>query len=200
MVTTSNREFYERVLSYRSLCCRTYGGSSKYLSIDESLYPMGKEYWKLTFDDIGFNYRMTDAQAAVGIEQLRKLDRHNQVRIDLAETLTERLQGVPGLILPAINPKGKHVFHVYLIQLQEDFPLTKEDFMWELYTQKGIKAWSHYMLIHLTDPYRAEGHREGECPVAEEVVKRHVTLPIHPRLTREAIDYMADSIRELASR
>ena len=200
MVTTSNQEFYERVLSYRSLCCRTYGGSSKYLAIDESKHPMGKEYWKLIFDDIGFNYRMTDAQAAVGIEQLRKLDRHNQARIALAEHLTERLQEASRITLPAIDPKGKHVFHVYLIQLQEDFPFMKEDFMWELYTQKGIKAWSHYMLVHLTDPYRAEGHKEGECPVAEQLVKRHVTLPIHPRLTEEAIDYMADSILELANR
>jgi perosamine synthetase len=197
MVTTSNQEFYERVLSYRSLCCRTYGGSSKYLPIDEDQHPMGKEYWKLYFDDFGFNYRMTDAQAAVGIEQLKKLDQHNQKRIQLAQRLTERLQGVNGLALPFIDPRGSHVFHIYMIQLEEEFPMSKVDFMWELYTQKGIKAWSHYMLIHLTDPYRAQGHTEGECPVAEEIVTRHVTLPIHPRLSAEAIDYMADSIIEL---
>ena len=65
-VTTSSREFFERILSYRSLCARVYGESDKYLSIDESQYPMGKDYWKLQFDDIGYNFRMTDAQAAVG--------------------------------------------------------------------------------------------------------------------------------------
>ncbi len=199
MVTTNNQDFYERVLSYRSLCCRTYGGSSKYLPIDETRYPMGKEYWKLYFDDIGFNYRMTDAQAAVGIEQLKKLDRHNRRRAALAERLTQRLAGAKGIITPYIDPKGKHVFHIYMIQLAKDFPKKKTDFMWELYTQKGIKAWSHYMLIHLTDPYLSQGHREGECPVAEEVVTRHITLPIHPRLTDEAIDYLADSVIEIAN-
>jgi perosamine synthetase len=199
MLTTSSREFYERVLSYRSLCCRTYGGSSKYLPIDEEQYPMGKEYWKLYFDDIGYNYRMTDAQAAVGIEQLKKLERNNRRRIQLAERLTERLQGVRGLALPIVDPNGKHVFHIYMLQLEDEFPLNKIDFMWELYTQKGIKAWSHYMLIHLTDPYRARGHHEGECPVAEDVVSRHVTLPIHPRLTDQAVDYMAEAIIELAN-
>lgn len=199
MLTTSSREFYERVLSYRSLCCRTYGGSSKYLPIDEEQHPMGKEYWKLYFDDIGYNYRMTDAQAAVGIEQLKKLERHNRRRIQLAERLTERLQGVRGLALPIVDPNGKHVFHIYMLQLEDEFPLNKTDFMWELYTQKGIKAWSHYMLIHLTDPYRARGHHEGECPVAEDVVSRHVTLPIHPRLTDQAVDYMAEAIIELAN-
>jgi perosamine synthetase len=119
MVTTNNQDFYECVLSYRSLCCRTYGGSSKYLPIDEEKYPMGKEYWKLYFDDIGFNYRMTDAQAAVGIEQLHKLERHNRRRIELADRLTNRLHGVKGLSLPYVDPKGKHVFHIYMIQLEK---------------------------------------------------------------------------------
>jgi dTDP-4-amino-4,6-dideoxygalactose transaminase len=56
------------------------------------------------------------------------------------------------------------------------------------------------MLLHLTQPYRQQGHQEGECPVAEVLVDRHVTLPIHPRLTDDAIDYMADCIVEIAGR
>ena len=198
MVTTDHKEFYEKVLSYRSLCCRIYGESDKYLSIDEEKYPMGKEYWKLYFDDIGFNYRMTDAQATVGIEQLKKLEKHNEKRMALAARLTEKLQGVKGLTLPYIDPKGKHVFHIYLVQVEKEFPLSKQDLMWELYMNKGIKAWSHYMPIHLTNPYLAQGHQEGECPVAEAAFKKYVTLPIHPRLTEEAIDYLADSIRALS--
>ena len=200
MVTTNSRELYERVLSYRSLCCRIYGESDKYLSIDEAQYPMGKEYWRLQFDDFGYNFRMIDAQAAVGSVQLTKLDAHNRKRMELAERLTEKLRGVGGIGLPYVDPKGRHVFHIYAIQLELGFPLSKTDFMWELYTQKGIKAWSHYMLVHLTQPYRAQGHAEGECPVAEELVAWHVTLPIHPRLTGEAIDYMAGCIGELARR
>jgi perosamine synthetase len=197
-VTTSSRELFERILSYRSLCCRIYGESDKYLSIDEEQYPMGKEYWKLFFDDIGYNYRMTDAQAAVGLEQLKKLEKHNQKRIELANRLTEKLQGIKGLTLPYVDPRSKHVFHLYLIQIEPDFPLNKIDFMWEMYTQKGIKVWSHYMPIHLTAPYLAQGHEEGECPQAEAAFKRYVSLPLHPRLTDAAIDYMANSIRELA--
>jgi perosamine synthetase len=197
-ITTSRRDLFERALSYRSLCARVYGESDKYLTIDEEKYPMGKDYWKLQFDDIGYNFRMTDAQAAVGLEQLKKLEGHNLKRIELAMRLTEKLQGIPGLTLPYVDPKGKHVFHVYVVQLEKDFPLSKSDFMWEMYTQKGIKVWSHYMPIHLTAPYLAQGHEEGECPVAEEAFKKYVSLPIHPRLTDESIDYMADSIRQLA--
>jgi perosamine synthetase len=197
-VTTSSRAFFESILSYRSLCCRIYGESDKYLSIDEDQYPMEKEYWKLFFDDIGFNYRMTDAQAAVGLEQLKKLEKHNQKRIELAALLTQKLQGIKGLTLPYVDPHGKHVFHLYLLQIEKEFPLNKTDFMWEMYTKKGIKVWSHYMPIHLTAPYLAQGHEEGECPQAEAAFKRYVSLPLHPRLSDKAIDYMADSIRELA--
>lgn len=198
LVTTNSREYFEKILSYRSLCCRIYGPSDKYLSVDEDKYPMGKEYWKLMFDDIGYNYRMTDAQATVGIEQLKKLDGLNTRRIELGMRLFEKLQGIKGLTLPYIDPKGKHVFHLFMVQVEKEFPMSKQDFMWEMYTNKGIKAWSHYMPIHMTDPYVAQGHKEGECPVAEEAFKKYVTLPIHPRLTDEAIDYMAQSIRELA--
>lgn len=198
LVTIKSKKHFENILSYRSLCCRIYGQSDKYLSIDEEEYPMGKEYWKLMFDDIGYNYRMTDAQAAVGLVQLTKLDKMNARRIELATRLTEKLQGVKGLTLPYIDPKGKHVFHLYMVQVEKEFPLNKQDFMWELYTNKGIKAWSHYMPIHLTQPYLKLGHKEGECPMAEAAFKKYVTLPIHPRLTDEAIDYMAQCIIDLS--
>ena len=198
MVTTDSRELYEKVLSYRSLCCRIYGGSDKYLPIDEAKHPMGKEYWRLQFDDLGYNFRMIDAQAAVGIEQLKKLDGFNAKRSELAARLTEKLRGVPGIVLPWVDPKGKHIFHFYLLQLKDKHPLKKADFMWELYTNKGIKAWNHYMPIHLSGPYRARGHREGECPVAEKAHDYFLSLPIHPRLTEEAIDYLAASVAELS--
>jgi perosamine synthetase len=198
MVTTDSRELYEKVLSYRSLCCRVYGGSDKYLPIDEARYPMNKEYWRLQFDDIGYNFRMIDAQAAVGLEQLKKLDGFNATRIELAARLTEKLQGLPGVVLPWVDPKGKHIFHFYVLQLTDRHPLGKTEMMWRLYTEKGIKAWNHYMPIHLSEPYRAQGHREGECPVAEKAHDYFLSLPIHPRLTGEAIDYLAASVAELS--
>ncbi|MDD1678001.1 MAG: DegT/DnrJ/EryC1/StrS family aminotransferase, partial [Methanomicrobiales archaeon] len=134
----------------------------------------------------------------VGIEQLKKLEKHNQKRIELANRLTEKLSGIKGLTLPYVDPRGKHVFHVYVIQVEKDFPLNKTDFMWKMYTEKNIKVWSHYMPIHLTKPYLDRGHEEGECPVAEAAFEKYVSLPIHPRLTDEAIDYMARSILEIS--
>jgi len=70
--------------------------------------------------------------------------------------------------------------------------------MWELYTEKKIKAWSHYMPIHLTTAYKTLGHKPGECPVAEELFGKYVSLPIHPRMKETSIQYVIRSVRELA--
>jgi len=198
MVTAHRRDLYERMLSFRSLCCLTYDPKGKYLPIDESKTPMGRRYWYLDFDDVGFNFRMTDAQAAVGLVQLAKLDGFNARRIEIANLYCERLRGIRGLTTPYVSPDVKHVFHIYCVLVEPEFRLSKEDFMWELYTAKRIKVWSHYMPIHLTTVYRQLGHAEGECPVAEALYPKYVSLPIHPRMTEETIAYVTDSIRELA--
>ena len=197
LITTDDRQLYERMLSYRSLCCLTYDPKGKYLPIDESKEPMGKRYWRLDFGDIGYNYRMTDIQAAVGLVQLAKLEGFNNRRREIAKILDERLAGIKGLTLPYVAPDVEHVFHLYCVLVEKDFPLSKEDFMWELYTRYRIKVWSHYMPIHLTTAYRRLGHKEGECPRAEDLFHRYVSLPIHPRLTPQAIDYLVSSIRAL---
>jgi perosamine synthetase len=198
LITTSNKKLFESMLSHRSLCCRTYDPKGKYLPIDETAQPMGKRYWHLEFDGIGFNYRMTEIQAAVGLVQLRKLDSLNARRIEIASKYTEGLNGIKGLQTPFIAPNVKPVFHIYLLLLGPEFRLNKEDFMWEMYTQKKIKVWSHYMPIHLTAIYRSFGHGEGECPVAESLDESYVSVPIHPRMTEESTQYVIDSIRELA--
>ena len=198
MVTTSNREWHQRMLSHRSLCCRTYDPKGKYLAFDEQSQPMGKRYWYLDFEEVGANYRMTDAQAAIGLVQLKKLDGLNRRRREIALVYQQGLAGMRGLCPLQVLPEVDHVFHAYCILIGDDFRLTKEEFMWEMYTGKRIKVWSHYMPIHLTTAYRRVGHEPGECPVAESLFQRYVSLPIHPRLTSEAVDYVISSIRELA--
>jgi dTDP-4-amino-4,6-dideoxygalactose transaminase len=195
MLTTSNRDLYERMLSYRSLCARTYDPKGKYLAIDESARPMGKQYWYIDFDGVGFNYRMTDAQAAVGSVQLRKLNANNARRAEIATQYSEGLRGIQGLTLPYVSPENKHVFHAYVVLVDSPFPKSKEDFMWQLLTKKRIKTWSHYMPIHLSTVYREMGHGPGECPISEKLLEKYVSLPIHPRMTDEVVQYVIDAVR-----
>src|SRR5258708_39568880 len=190
MINTSDACLLQRMLGFRSLCCRSYDPKGKYLAFDESLHPMGKPYWQLDCDELGSNFRMTDMQAAVGLIQLRKLDVMNQRRIEIAAEYTRRLSRVSPL---AVLPDRKHVFHIFGVLVDN-----KEDFMWHMYTGHRIKVWSHYMPIHLTTAYRNLGHGPGECPVAESLFEKYVSIPIHPRMTDEVIQYVVDSIRELS--
>jgi perosamine synthetase len=198
MVTTNDSRIFERLLSFRSLCCRSYDPKGKYLGFDLEREPMGKRYWYLDFEDIGFNFRMTDIQAAVGLVQLDKLDAWNDRRIAMAQEYGHQLSSISSLRLPVVPRNVKHVFHIYGICLEDGFPLSKEEFMWEMYVNRRIKVWSHYTPIHMSTAYRNLGHAIGECPVAEEMYHRYVSLPIHPRLTDEAIDYLMQSVREVA--
>jgi perosamine synthetase len=198
MVVTDDSAVFERVALYRSHCTRVYGRSTKYCSLDEERFPIGKRFWWQDFDDCGYNFRMTDAQGAVGVVQLRKLDALNQRRIDNAAYLSSGLHDVAGITLPTVAPGRKHVFHLYPIQIDAGkFGRTKDDFIYAMFFERGIKVGTHYTPLHYSTAFQRRGFRKGQFPAAEAVAERLVTLPINPRQTREALDYLIESVRAL---
>ena len=198
IVLTDDPDLFERIALYRSHCTRVYGKSTKYCSLDETAFPKGKRFWWQDFDDTGYNFRMTDIQAAVGIEQLKKLDMLNQRRIDNAAYLTEGLKDVPGLHLPTVMPGRKHVFHLYPIMIDPDaYGMDKEDFIYAMLHEKGVKVGMHYIPLHWTTAFRKRGYERGQFPEAEKVGQHLVTLPINPRQKKEALDYLIESVRAL---
>jgi len=196
MVVTNDPAVFERVALYRSHCTRVYGRSTKYCTLDETRFPMGQRFWWQDFDDCGYNFRMTDVQGAVGVVQLRKLDALNQRRIDNAAYLSAGLRDMPGIMLPTIRPDNKHVFHLYPIQIDAaKFRRTKDDFIYAMYHERGVKVGTHYTPLHYATAFQQRGFHKGMFPVAEAVAERLVTLPINPRQTREALDYLIESVR-----
>lgn len=196
MITTNDPDIFERIALYRSHCTRVYGASTKYCSLDESVFPQGKRFWWQDFDDTGYNFRLTDMQAAVGRIQLRKLDDFNQRRIHNAAHITEGLRGVPGLQLPAVRPECLHVFHLYPVLIDpEQFGLSKEDFIYRMLHERGVKVGAHYIPLHWTTAFRKHGYQPGQFPVADRAGENLVTLPINPRQTYEALEYLIESIR-----
>jgi dTDP-4-amino-4,6-dideoxygalactose transaminase len=141
---------------------------------------------------------MTDVQGAVGVVQLRKLDAFNQRRIDNAAYLSIGLRDVPGITLPTVAPGRKHVFHLFPIQIDAGkFGRTKDDFIYAMLYERGIKVGTHYTPLHYATAFQKRGFRKGQFPAAEGVAERLVTLPINPRQTREALDYLIESVRAL---
>ena len=195
MVVTDDAAVFERIALYRSHCPRVHGNSTKYCKLDEDKFPIGKKFWWQDFDDCGYNFRMTDIQAAVGIEQLKKVDSLNQRRMDHAAYLTEGLHDVPGLTLPQVMPGAKHVFHLFPVVIDPDeFGMTKEDFIYNMLHKHGVKIGFHYIPLHWSTAFQKHGFKRGQFPNADKVGAQLVTLPINPRQTREALDYLIDSI------
>ncbi|MBS1949222.1 MAG: DegT/DnrJ/EryC1/StrS family aminotransferase [Bacteroidetes bacterium] len=198
IVVTNDDGIFETVSLYRSHCTRVHGHSTKYCKLDEEKFPVGKKFWWQDFDDCGYNFRMTDIQAAVGIEQLKKVDTLNQKRILNAAYLTEGLKGVAGLTLPKVKPYNKHVFHLYPVMIDtKEFGMNKEDFIYSMLNKYGIKVGFHYIPLHYSTAFKNRGFKKGQFPNAEKLGENLVTLPINPRQTEEALAYMVKSIKNL---
>ena len=200
MVLTNDDAIFERISLYRSHCTRVHGVSTKYCKLNEEKFPIGKKFWWQDFDDCGYNFRMTDIPAAVGLEQLKKVDQFNQKRIDHAAFITEGLKDMAGLTLPKPRPYNKHVFHLYPVLIDpKEFGLTKEDFIQDLLYKYGIKAGFHYIPLHYSTAFKERGFKKGQFPNAEKLGDQLVTLPINPRMTEAALDHLVKSVRSLQS-
>ena len=137
---------------------------------------------------VGYNYRMTDIHAAIGLAQLGKLERFNQIRIANAAFLTERLP--QGLVLPKVRPEVRHVFHQYTVRV----PRGRDSVMEKLWAA-GVGAAVYYPLaIHQQKPYQ---EKSGESyPVSEAACEQVLSLPVHPCLSPADLETVVSKVRE----
>jgi len=149
--------------------------------------------------DLGFNYRMTEIQAAIALEQLKKADRLNDARISNAKTLSKGLSGIPGLIIPRKKEGTKHVFHQYTVRITPKFRHSRQALIDHL-DQKGIGVGVYYPKpLHLTSLFSKMGYVAGDFPVAESMSNQVLSLPVHPLLRPKDIDLIITTIRNYAS-
>lgn len=140
---------------------------------------------------LGYNMRMTDLVAAVGLVQMNKLNDWNIIRRSNAAYLTEKLSTVKGVITPKIRPDAEHVFHQYTIRIQD------RDNAAQKLRDKGVGVGIHYPTpIHKQPLYLDLGYRD-ELPVAELACQEVLSLPIHPSLTREDLDFIIQAVKSL---
>jgi|Deesub1362A_J573_1020465.scaffolds.fasta_scaffold00708_7 perosamine synthetase len=147
---------------------------------------------------LGYNYRMTNIQAAIGLAQLNKLDFFNEIRIKNAEYLNKKLK-IKGLVTPVKKRNVKHVYHQYVIKVEKDFPLSRDELMRHL-RERGIGCAIHYPKPIFEQPiYRELGYtRENtRCPISIEVADKVLSLPVHPGLTEEDLRYIVNTINNL---
>ncbi|MCW8138890.1 MAG: DegT/DnrJ/EryC1/StrS family aminotransferase, partial [Planctomycetota bacterium] len=148
--------------------------------------------WTYDMVALGFNYRLSDLQCALGRSQLIRLPAWVARRRALAARYDARLRGVPGLQPLTTRPGVEHAYHLYVVRL--DDAAERDPVLADL-RRRGIGANVHYRPVHQHPYYRARlGEGEGLCPVAEEVWQRLLTLPLFPAMRDEDVDRAVDGL------
>lgn len=141
---------------------------------------------------LGYNYRMTDIAAAIGLCQLGKLEEFNSKRIENAKFLTRGLSGIKGLIPPSIKSNTQHVFHQYTVRITQDFGIPRDELRQKL-MNKGIATEVYYPLpIHKQPLYQSLSYND-RLPNSEKAAAQVLSLPVHPSLTKKDLEYVVDS-------
>lgn len=147
--------------------------------------------------DIGFNYRMTNIQAAIGLAQLERIDELAEMRRRNAYFYNSRLKDIPGITLPAEKEWVKNVYWMYGILIEDEFGMSRDELMKRL-REKGIETRTFFIPMHQQPAFLNKGLFKGESyPVAEELAERGLYLPSGSGLTRDQIEYICQTIREI---
>ncbi|RYY57820.1 MAG: UDP-4-amino-4,6-dideoxy-N-acetyl-beta-L-altrosamine transaminase [Chitinophagaceae bacterium] len=176
MITTNDKSVYERLL-----ILRTHG-----ITRDPELMDKNDGGWYMEMRELGYNYRMPDILAALGVTQLKKAEAGLLRRFEIAERYTSGLAGLP-LTLPQYTPG--HAFHLYVVQTE------KRKELYDYLRTQGIYAQVHYIPVHLMPYYRSFGWKEGDFPVAEAYYRQCLSLPMYPTLTDEEQQYVIEKIK-----
>jgi UDP-4-amino-4,6-dideoxy-N-acetyl-beta-L-altrosamine transaminase len=154
--------------------------------------------WSYQQVALGYNYRMTDMQAALGVSQMTRLPAYLKRRHDIAQHYNERLADMP-LTLPWQHPDNYSAYHLYVIRLQLDKMSTTHLRVFEALRSKNILVNLHYIPVHTQPYYQKMGFKQGDFPQAEQYYREAISIPIHPRLTQEEQDFVVHTLREALS-
>ncbi len=186
MVLTNSAALGERLLRLRS-----HGITSDPALMAEE--PHGPWYYEQI--ELGFNYRMTDLQAALGESQMTMLDRFVARRHQLAQRYDQLLADLP-LALPRQHPDTFSAFHLYTVRLDSDAAGKSRKAVLEELRARGITAHVHYIPVHTQPYYRALGFAAGDFPEAERYYREALTLPLYPAMSEEQQDLVVTALRE----
>ena len=156
------------------------------------LVDQGRPAWYHEMQTLGFNYRLTDIQSALGLSQLAKLPRFIERRAELAERYSEALVGVPGIQLPVVPSDRVSAWHLYVIRVNEP---AHRDPIFNSLRACGVGVQVHYLPVYLHPYYRSLGYPPGSCPAAERFSASCLSLPLFPGLSTSDLEYVIETVR-----
>lgn len=180
MITTNNEELYNRLMMLR-----THG-----ITKNPDLLHENHGGWYYEMQELGYNYRLTDIQAALGNSQLNSASAGLQRRQKIAEFYAEHLDGLKGIKIPSIIDKHYNAYHLYVVQVDE------RTVVYNWLHRHQIHVQIHYVPIHFMPYYRQAGWKKGDMPVAEAYYEKCISLPMYPELKESEQKYVIDTIKE----
>lgn len=176
-VTTNNQDYYEKICRLR-----THG-----ITREPSMLEENHGGWYYEMHELGYNYRLSDIHAALGIEQLKKADKGLKRRRAIARRYKEAFAGTP--VLARTAPDGFHsAYHLFVVEVE------RRRHVYDALRERKIFAQVHYIPIHLQPYYRRLGWKRGDMPVAERYYERCLSLPMFPALADDEQEYVINAI------
>lgn len=183
MIMTDNGELYKRLVLFRS-----HG-----ITRDESMMTRNEGPWFYQQLDLGYNYRITDIQCALGCSQMRKLDKFLKRRRELAERYNNAFIECDNIVTPYQLPDTQSGWHLYIVQVKNH----DRKQVFETLRDKGIGVNVHYIPVYMHPYYQEHGYKDVHCANAEEIYSHIISLPLYPGLTDDQQDYVIDTLKQL---
>jgi len=184
----------DKVLDEKIKLLRTHG-----MTKDEKFLEKNEGPWYYEMHKLGYNYRITDFQCALGISQLNKLNEFVTKRREIANNYDLAFGNDERFIIPMTKITIKHAYHLYPLQINfNKIRIEKRD-LFEQVSNKNILLQVHYIPIHLMPYYKNNfGFKGGNFPVAEAFYKNEISIPIYPLLENKDLEYIVNKIKEIA--
>lgn len=186
MIVTDNEEFYKKMVLFRS-----HG-----ITRDKTMMTRNDGPWFYQQFDLGFNYRITDIQCALGCSQMKKLDRFLAKRKEIVLRYNEAFADCENIVTPYQMPETESGWHLYIVQVKN----CDRKQIFEALRDKGIGVNVHYIPVYMHPYYQEHGYKDVHCKNAEEVYSHIISLPLYPGLTEEQQSYVIDTLKSLCER
>ena len=183
MIVTDNEEFYKKMALFRS-----HG-----ITRDDSMMTRNDGSWFYQQFDLGYNYRITDIQCALGCSQMKKLDRFLARRKEIVARYNEAFADCDNIITPYQLSDTESGWHLYIVQVKN----CDRRQVFEAMREKGIGVNVHYIPVYMHPYYQEHGYENVHCANAEEIYSHIISLPLYPGLTSEQQDYVIDTLKSL---
>lgn len=187
IVTTNSDELYNKMLMFR-----THGITRDVNFLDENHGP-----WYYEQHYLGYNYRLTDLQSALGTSQMDKLEGFIDRRRSIAKKYNEAFKNLDGIKIPFEADYSNSGWHIYVIKIDTEVLNVSRKEIFEALQAENIGVNVHYLPVYLHPYYKNLGYKEGNCPNAEELYKKMITLPIFPGMTDEDIDDVVNAVKKV---